>query len=218
MKLWKTWGVVVVSGLMIIASWITGSDLLMIAAAAVAGYRIAISAYQALRIKTISIDLLVVVAAVGALFIHNYWESAAVTFLFALGGALERATLNKTRKALSDLVDSAPETATVLRDGEPETVEVWELVPGDIVLIRNGEQVPVDGVVISGNRGVDEATITGESVPAEKNAGTDVFAGTWLRSGVLRVKAVGIGSDTTLAKIIHRVEDAQDDKAKMQTF
>ncbi|NLC20686.1 MAG: cation-transporting P-type ATPase, partial [Halomonadaceae bacterium] len=89
MKLWKTWGVVVVSGLMIIASWITGSDLLMIAAAAVAGYRIAISAYQALRIKTISIDLLVVVAAVGALFIHNYWESAAVTFLFAFGGSLE---------------------------------------------------------------------------------------------------------------------------------
>lgn len=108
MKLWKTWGVVVVSGLMIIASWITGSDLLMIAAAAVAGYRIAISAYQALRIKTISIDLLVVVAAVGALFIHNYWESAAVTFLFAFGGALERATLNKTRQALSDLVDAAP--------------------------------------------------------------------------------------------------------------
>lgn len=218
MKLWKTWGVVVVSGLMIIASWITGSDLLMIAAAAVAGYRIAISAYQALRIKTISIDLLVVVAAVGALFIHNYWESAAVTFLFAFGGALERATLNKTRQALSDLVDAAPETATILRDGEPQTVEIWELVPGDIVLIRNGEQVPVDGTVISGHGGVDEASITGESVPAEKAEGTEVFAGTWLRSGVLRVKAVGIGADTALARIIHRVEDAQDAKAKTQTF
>jgi len=218
MRLWKTWGVVVVSGLMIIASWITGSDLLMIAAAAVAGYQIAISAYQALRIKTISIDLLVIVAAVGALFIHNYWESAAVTFLFALGGALEKATLNKTRQALSDLVDAAPETATVLRDGEPQTVEVWELVPGDIVLIRNGEQVPVDGTVISGHGGVDEASITGESVPAEKAEGTEVFAGTWLRSGVLRVKAVGIGADTALARIIHRVEDAQDAKAKTQTF
>src|SRR5690554_6551251 len=168
MKQWNTWGVVIASGLLIIASWLTGSDLLMIAAAAVAGYRIAISAYQALRIKTISIDLLVIVAAVGALFIHNYWESAAVTFLFALGGALERATLNRTRQALSDLVEAAPETATVLRDGEPQTVEVWELVPGDIVLIRNGEQVPVDGTVVSGHGGVDEASITGESVPAEK--------------------------------------------------
>ncbi|MFA7505928.1 MAG: cation-translocating P-type ATPase [Burkholderiaceae bacterium] len=218
MKTWETWGIVVASGLLIIASWITGSDGLMIAAAVVAGYRIAISAFQALRIRMVSIDLLVIVAAVGALFIDNYWESAAVTFLFALGSALEKATLSRTRKALSDLVDSAPETATVIRDDKPETVEVWELAPGDIVLVRNGEQVPVDGTIVSGNGGVDEASITGESVPADKGEGMDVFAGTWLRSGVLRVKAVGIGADTTLARIIHRVEDAQDAKARTQTF
>ncbi len=226
LKSWKTWGVVAASGLLIIASWLVGrltsadaaADGLMVAAALVAGYRIAVSAVQALRIRMISIDLLVVVAAVGAVFIENYWESAAVTFLFALGKALEKATLNRTRRALSDLVDSAPETATILRDGEPETVEVWELEPGDLVLVRNGEQVPVDGRVLSGNGGVDEATITGESVPAEKSEGSEVFAGTWLRSGVLRVEAVGIGADTTLARIVHRVEDAQDDKARTQTF
>ncbi len=226
LKSWKTWGVVAASGLLIIASWLVGrltsadavADGLMIIAALVAGYRIAVSAVQALRIRMISIDLLVVVAAVGAMFIDNYWESAAVTFLFALGKALEKATLNRTRRALSDLVDSAPETATILRDGEPETVEVWELEPGDLVLVRNGEQVPVDGRVLSGNGGVDEATITGESVPAEKSEGSEVFAGTWLRSGVLRIEAVGIGADTTLARIVHRVEDAQDDKARTQTF
>ncbi|MCT1434843.1 heavy metal translocating P-type ATPase [Dietzia maris] len=226
MKSRKTWGVVAASGLLIIASWLVGrltsadavADGLMIIAALVAGYRIAVSAVQALRIRIISIDLLVVVAAVGAMFIDNYWESAAVTFLFALGKALEKATLNRTRRALSDLVDSAPETATILRDGEPETVEVWELEPGDLVLVRNGEQVPVDGRVLSGNGGVDEATITGESVPAEKSEGSEVFAGTWLRSGVLRIEAVGIGADTTLARIVHRVEDAQDDKARTQTF
>ncbi|UVE96928.1 cation-translocating P-type ATPase [Dietzia sp. B32] len=226
MKSWRTWGVVAASGLLIIASWLVGrltsaetvADGLMIAAAVVAGYRIAVSAVQALRVRMVSIDLLVVVAAVGAMFIDNYWESAAVTFLFALGKALERATLNRTRRALSDLVDSAPETATVLRDGEPEVVEVWELEPGDIVVVRNGEQIPVDGRVISGNGGVDEATITGESVPAEKSEGSEVFAGTWLRSGVLRVEAIGIGADTTLARIVHRVEDAQDDKARTQTF
>lgn len=226
LKSWKTWGVVAASGLLIIASWLVGrltsadavADGLMIAAALVAGYRIAVSAVQALRIRMISIDLLVVVAAIGAVFIDNYWESAAVTFLFALGKALEKATLNRTRRALSDLVDSAPDTATVLREGEPETVEVWELEPGDIVLVRNGEQVPVDGRVISGNGGVDEATITGESVPAEKSEGSEVFAGTWLRSGVLRVEAIGIGAATTLARIVHRVEDAQDDKARTQTF
>ncbi|MFD6729137.1 heavy metal translocating P-type ATPase [Corynebacterium xerosis] len=223
MKTWKTWGIVAVSGLLIILSWLTPaemilSDAFMIAAAVVAGWQIALSAYQALRIKMISIDLLVIVAAVGALFLQNWWESAAVTFLFALGKALEKATMNRTRQALSDLVDAAPETATILRDGEPDTVEIWELVPGDTVLVRNGEQVPVDGRVISGHGGVDEATITGESVPAEKAADSEVFAGTWLRSGVLRIEAIGIGSDSTLAKIIHRVEDAQDDKAKTQTF
>ncbi|ANE09563.1 heavy metal translocating P-type ATPase [Corynebacterium glutamicum] len=222
MKTWKTWGIVAVSGLLIILSWLTPtgwlSDGFMIAAAVVAGWQIALSAYQALRIKMISIDLLVIVAAIGALFINNYWESAAVTFLFALGKALEKATMNRTRQALSDLVDAAPETATVLRDGEPETVEIWELAPGDVVLVKNGEQIPVDGRVLSGHGGVDEATITGESVSAEKAADSEVFAGTWLRSGVLRIEAIGIGSDSTLAKIIHRVEDAQDDKAKTQTF
>ncbi|MCQ9343209.1 heavy metal translocating P-type ATPase [Corynebacterium kozikiae] len=222
MKTWKTWGVVAVSGLLIILSWLTPvgwvSDGFMIAAAVVAGWQIAVSAVQALHIRMISIDLLVIVAAIGALFINNYWESAAVTFLFALGKTLEKATMNRTRKALSDLVDAAPETATVLRDGEPETVEIWELAPGDVVLVKNGEQIPVDGRVLSGHSGVDEATITGESVPAEKAEGSEVFAGTWLRSGVLRIEAIGIGSDSTLAKIIHRVEDAQDDKAKTQTF
>ncbi len=224
MKTWKTWGVVGVSALLIALSWLSPAesliaDALMIAAAVVAGWNIAISAIQALRIKMVSIDLLVVVAAIGALFINNYWESAAVTFLFALGKALEKATMNRTRKALSDLVDSAPETATKLHDdGSTETVEVWELMPGEKVLIRNGEQIPVDGRVISGFGGVDEASITGESVPAEKSEGAEVFAGTWLRSGVLRVEATAVGSESTLAKIIHRVEDAQDDKAKTQTF
>ena len=144
MKNWDTWGIVVISGLLILAAWASGSDGMMVAAAVVAGHRIAVSAFQALRIRMVTIDLLVVVAAVGALFIQNYWESAAVTFLFALGGALEKATLGRTRKALSDLVDSAPETATVIRDDRPETVEVWELEPGDVVLVRNGEQVPVE--------------------------------------------------------------------------
>lgn len=222
MKTWNSWATVIVSGLLIVASWLIpqqlAADVLMIAAAVVAGWNIAISAVQALRVKMISIDLLVVVAAVGALFIQNYWESAAVTFLFALGKALERATMARTRQALSDLVDAAPEQATIVRDGEPVTVELWEVVPGDTVLVKNGEQIPVDGHVISGHGGVDESTMTGESVPVEKVEDDQVLAGTWLRSGVLRIEAERIGANTTLASIIHRVEDAQDDKAKTQTF
>ena len=111
----KNWGPVVASGIAIAISWITGIEWIMLVAAVIAGYRIAISAVQALRVKLISIDLLVVTAAVGAVFIDNYWESAAVTFLFALGKALETATLRKTRKALSDLVDQAPMTALLQR-------------------------------------------------------------------------------------------------------
>lgn len=238
MKFWKTWGVSIVAGILILLAFATGdvditgghdhgggwnhivlADYLLLAATVVAGYQIVVSAIQALRIKHISIDLLVSVAAVGAIILGNFWEAAAVTWLFAIGGALEKATLNRTRKALTDLVDSAPETATKLNeDGSTETVELWELIPGDVVLVKNGEQVPVDGAVISGHGGVDEAQITGESVPAEKAEGSEVFAGTWLRSGLLRIEAVGIGSDSTLAKIIHRVEDAQDDKAPTQTF
>lgn len=115
-------------------------------------------------------------------------------------------------------MESAPDTATVLRDGVPATVGIWELNPGDVVLVCHGEQVRVDGRVISGHGGVEEAGITGESIPAETAAGAEVFAGTWLRSGVLRVEAVAIGADSTLARIIHRVEDSQDDKARTQTF
>ncbi|GGH65537.1 heavy metal translocating P-type ATPase [Rothia aerolata] len=218
MKTLGTWGVVLASGILIILALLTGFEALMVAAAVVAGWQVAVSAVAALKVKVISIDLLVVVAAIGALFINNYWESAAVTFLFALGKALEKTTLAKTRKALSDLIEAAPETATKLEKGEPRAVQLWELVPGDTVLVRNGEQIPVDGTVAVGHGGVDEATITGESVPVEKTAGSRVFAGTWLRSGTLQVTAEAIGADSTLAKIIHRVEDAQDDRARTQTF
>lgn len=214
----KTWGPIGLAGMLIAISFAADTPWLMIVAAAITGWPIAVSAFEALKVKMVSIDLLVVVAAVGAMFIANYWESAAVTFLFALGKALERATLSRTRAALSDLVAAAPDQATVLRDGELVTVETWELEPGEVVLVRNGEQIPVDGRVITGQGGVDEATITGESMPAEKHDGSQVFAGTWLRSGLLRVEAERIGADSTLATIIHRVEEAQDDKAKTQTF
>ncbi|AKE38020.1 Heavy metal-translocating P-type ATPase, Cd/Co/Hg/Pb/Zn-transporting [Corynebacterium camporealensis] len=218
----KIWTPVVLSGLLIVASLVAPAgqlaDALMITSAVIAGYRVALSAWSSLRIRIISIDLLVIVAAVGALFIHNYWESAAVTFLFALGKALEQATMNRTRRALNELVDAAPETATVLKDGQAEIVDLWEVEPGDVVLVKNGEPIPVDGRMISGSGGVDEATITGESLLASKTEGQEVFAGTWLRSGALYVEAVAVGSESLLATIIHRVEDAQDDKARTQTF
>ncbi|MDJ1372326.1 heavy metal translocating P-type ATPase [Gulosibacter molinativorax] len=194
------------------------SDLLMIAAAVLAGYRILVSAIRALTTGFIGIDLLVSVAAIGAIIIGNFWEAAAVTFLFAIGHALEAATLNKTRSALAELVAVAPDSAVVLRDGEQVEVPAAQVRMGEIVLVKNGAKVPVDGQVVSGTGAIDEASITGESIPVEKSKSDQVYAGTVSRGGFLQVLATGIGADTTLARIIHRVEEAQDAKAKTQTF
>ncbi len=184
----------------------------------VAGTRIVISAVRALTAKIIGIDLLVSVAAIGAVIIGEYWEAAAVTFLFAIGHALETATLNKTRSALAALVAVAPDVAIVLRGGEQVEVSAGAVIMGETVLIKNGGKVPVDGEVIGGTGALDEASITGESMPVEKMIGDGVFAGTVSRGGFLQVRATGVGADTTLARIIHRVEDAQDAKAKTQVF
>ncbi|MHA6693152.1 heavy metal translocating P-type ATPase [Homoserinimonas sp. A520] len=220
------WAIPVSSGFLIIAALVvlqvsridTVGNLVMVAAAIVAGTRIVISAVRALGAKIVGIDLLVSVAAIGAVIIGEYWEAAAVTFLFAIGHALEAATLNKTRSALAALVAVAPDVAVVLRDGEQVEVSAGAVIMGETVLVKNGAKVPVDGEVSGGTGAVDEASITGESMPVEKVIGDRVFAGTISRSGFLQVSATGVGADTTLARIIHRVEDAQDAKAKTQVF
>lgn len=196
----------------------TLGDIFMIAAAIVAGYRIVVKALRALSVKVIGIDLLVAIAAIGALIIGNFWEAAAVTFLFAIGHALEVATLNKTRSGLSELIAVAPDWATVFRDGKQHDIPAGQVEVGETVLIKNGAKVPVDGEVISGTAAIDQSTITGESIPVEKSVGDQVFAGTVSRGGFIHVKATGIGRDTTLARIIHRVEEAQDAKARTEAF
>ena len=194
------------------------ADLLMLAAAIVGGYRIAIQAIRSLGIRVIGIDLLVTVAVIGASVIGNFWEAAAVTFLFAVGHALEAATLGKTRSALAELVAVAPDIAVVLRDGEQLEIPAAQVMMGETVLVKNGAKIPVDGVILSGVAAIDEASITGESIPVEKGEEEQVFASTISRSGFLQVRATGVGADTTLARIIHRVEEAQEAKARTQTF
>jgi Cd2+/Zn2+-exporting ATPase len=222
----RRWAVPAISGILILASAATAklgdaqwpADLLMTAAAAVAGVPIVMKAVRALMARVIGIDLLVSITAIGAVIIGEYWEAAAVTFLFAIGGALENATLNKTRSALAELVAVAPDTAVVLRDGQQKEIPAAEVELGETVLVKNGAKVPVDGVVLGGSGALDEASITGESIPVEKTIGDNVFAGTIATGGFLQVKATGVGADTTLARIIHRVEEAQDAKARTQQF
>ncbi len=220
------WTIPVLSGTLILISFfvarVLGSDAwsnsFMVAAAVVAGTPIVTKAARALMARGIGIDLLVSVAAIGAVIIGEYWEAAAVTFLFAIGHALESATLNKTRSALAELVAVAPDVAVVMRDGEQVEVPAASVAMGEIVLVKNGAKVPVDGEVVAGTGALDEASITGESIPVEKSKGDHVFAGTVAKGGFLQVLATGIGADTTLARIIHRVEDAQDAKAKTAQF
>ena len=227
----RRWGVPLVAGGLIVASFVvrrlgdgtvaqsaTLAAALMIAAAAVAGTPIALRAWRAARARAFGIDLLVLVAAVGAVAIGEYWEAAAVTTLFAVGNALEAATLNRTRAALAALVAVAPTMALVERDGERTEVPAEQVAPGETVLVRHGAKVPVDGEVIGGAGAVDESAITGESLPVEKSIGDGVYAGTLSHAGFLRVRAVGVGADTTLARIIERVEEAQDAKSKTQRF
>lgn len=193
-------------------------DLLMAIAALIAGSDIALRAWRSLRNRHISIELLVTIAATGALVIGEYWEAAAVTFLFMLGAYLEARTLNQTRQALQRLLDLAPVSAIVVRGGQQVEVLAHEVHAGELVLVKPGARIPIDGEVVGGYGAVDESAITGESIPMEKARGDTVFAGTINQDGLLHVKAVGIGADTTLARVIRRVEEAQEEKAPTQRF
>jgi Cd2+/Zn2+-exporting ATPase len=128
-------------------------------------FPIAIQAYQALKVKVVSIDVLVTIAVIGAFLINNLEESAIVTFLFLFGAFLEQRTLNKTRSAIKELTEMAPESALKqMENGEFEEVEVDEVDVGDILLVKTGAKIPVDGTVLSGEGYINEASITGESV------------------------------------------------------
>jgi Cd2+/Zn2+-exporting ATPase len=231
-KLWfqnpmeRRQGLTTISGLLILlalfAGWLLDAQTwrsgLMIAAALIAGWDIGLRAWHSLWNRHISIELLVTIAAIGALLIGEVWEAAAVTFLFMLGAYLEAHTLSHTRQALQELLDVAPTVAIVLRDDEQVEVAPHEVQPGEVVIVKPGTKIPVDGEVNRGRSSVDESAITGESIPAEKMSGDQVFAGTVNQDGLLYVRATGVGADTTLAHIIRRVEEAQEEKAPTQRF
>lgn len=193
-------------------------DLAYIAATVIASVPIVIKAMQALSMKAFSIELLVTIAVVGALFIREYTESSVVTFLFLFGAYLEARTLEKTRSSLKVLVDMAPQEATVIRGKETVVISVDDVVVGDRIIIKSGGKVPVDGTIVTGKASLNEAAITGESIPASKGTDDKVFSGTIVDSGYIEIIAQRVGDDTTFAKIIELVEEAQDSKSKTEKF
>ncbi len=190
----------------------------MLVSTAIAGGPILRRALAALRYRIVGIDALVSIAVIGALIIGEYWEAAAVTFLFMIGDYLESRTLEKTRSSLKSLMALAPDTARVRIDGVEQTLAPDELKKGMVLVIKPGERIAADGVVLEGTAYVDQASITGEPVPVFKEVGERIFSGTIITSGYLIVEATQVGESTTFAKILHLVEEAQDAKAPTQKF
>ncbi len=214
-----------ITGILIVlafaAKWLFRSETaesgLLLAASLIGGFPIAESAWQALKVKVISIDLLVTLAILGAFVIQEFEESAIVAFLFLFGAYLEQKTLAKTRSAIKELVEMVPETALrQTADGDFEEVDLDDLDEGDILLVKTGGKIPVDGEVVSGSGTANEASITGESMPLGKKPGDPVYAGTILENGTIRIKAGKVGDETTFGKIIELVEEAQDSKSQAE--
>lgn len=180
------------------------------------GYFGLLASLEALKEKVLNVDLLMILAALGAAFIGSPAEGATLLFLFSLSNALQAYAMDRSRKAIQKLLDLRPMVATVRRGSRLEVVPVEKLRVGDVVLVRPGERFPIDGEVIQGESDVNQATITGESVPVHKAPGSPVFAATVNGSGALEIRVTRLAQDTTLARIVQLVEEAQSAKANTQ--
>lgn len=191
----------------------------LILATILAMFPIGIKAYQAIRMKLFSIEMLVSIAVIGALFIGEYVEASVVTFLFLFGSYLEARTLERTRSSIKELTEMAPQEANlILEDGSRELIDVDDVDIGNRIAVLPGGMISVDGKVLKGDAEVNEAAISGESVLISKTPGDQVFSGTILDSGYLEIEAEKVGDDTTFSKIIELVEEAQDTKSNAERF
>ncbi|MFT9301851.1 MAG: heavy metal translocating P-type ATPase [Lacticaseibacillus paracasei] len=213
-------GILIVLGMLskYLFQFTLGYQVTLAVASVIAVIPIAVRAWSALRNKVFSIELLVSIAVIGAFIIGEFNESAIVTFLFLFGSYLESKTLQKTRTAIKGLTDMSPTTATLVTADGTEEVDVDDVDEGDVVLVKTGSQVPVDGVVVEGNGYLNEASITGEARQINKKLNDSVYSGTMVENGYLKIKATQVGDDTTFAKIIELVEEAQDTKSKAEKF
>jgi Cd2+/Zn2+-exporting ATPase len=200
------------------------ADVLFVIAVAFGGQEILRNGYYSTRNRSLDIDFLMSVAILGALasslvFGESYYfEAATLAFLFSIAELLERYSMDQARNSLQELMDLSPDEAIVKRDGDTITVPVDELSVGDIVVVKPGEKIPMDGVVVDGSSAVNQAPITGESVPVDKTTGDDVFAGTINEEGYLEVEVTSESGDDTLSQIIEMVEDAQSNKTDREQF
>lgn len=221
----KTYATAVSAVLIVIAYALEGvgvsgqlSTALFALAAVIGGYHSARIGFYSLRSLTFDMNFLMTVAIIGAGVINQWGEAATVAVLFSFGNALQTYTMDKTRRSIRALMELAPREAVVRRGGQEIKLLVEEIVPGDIMIVKPGERIAMDGLVQTGASAVNQAAITGESVPVEKADGDSVYAGTVNGYGALDVEVTKVAADSTLAKIMHLVEEAQAQKAPSQQF
>jgi Zn2+/Cd2+-exporting ATPase len=175
-------------------------------------------AWTSVRARVLDINVLMLVAVAGAMILGEWSEGASVVFLFALAQMLESRAMERARGAIRALMDLAPVDALVRREGREERVAVEHVRVGDVIVVRPGEKIPLDGCVRAGESYVNQSPVTGESLPVEKTPGADVFAGTINGRGALDIGVTRLGRDSTIARIVHLVESAQAQRAPSQTF
>ncbi|HLF20001.1 MAG TPA: cation-translocating P-type ATPase, partial [Bacteroidota bacterium] len=191
---------------------------LFLAAILMAGWQVGTKAFKAVRNFSLDMNFLMTIAVIGAVAIGEYAEGAAVMFLFAFSLLLESLSMDRTRSAIQSLMKLSPTTAVVKKGAVETVVPVESVEIGDVIVLRPGERIPVDGEVVSGFSTVDQSAITGESMPILKKTGDSVYAGSLNQRGTLDVRAVKPASDSTIARIVHLVEEAESQRAPSQTF
>ena len=216
---------VIGTGALLFIGWLLGatklvpaavSTTMVIVAVVLGAYPICVRAIKALLSKRLDADVLVAIAIIAASSVGEFVAAGEVAFIMLLGAQLEEYTVRRARRSLGSLLSLVPPNARVRRDGTEELVAASELQVGDVVVVRAGERVPVDGVVQSGMASVNQAPVTGESMPVDKSEGDEVFVGTLAETGALIVEAQRVGEDTTLARIAQLVEQAQQREAPIQ--
>ena len=208
----------------IVGRELLAADILFLVAIGVAGQVIFRNGYYSARNLNLDIDLLMSIAISGAVIAglvfgeSLYFEAATLAFLFSVAELLERYSMDRARNSLQKLMDLSPDEATVKRDGEEVTVPVDDVAVCDVVVVRPGEKIPMDGDVLDGESAVNQAPITGESVPVDKTPGDEVYAGTINEQGYLEVEVTSEAGDNTLSRIVQMVEDAQANKTEREQF
>lgn len=224
---WKEYSTVLASLLFVVLGYVSqsinGEESLptiaaFLAAILIGGFSLFKTGFKNLFRLEFDMRTLMTIAIIGAGFIGEWSEGAVVVILFAISEALEKYSMDKARASIRSLMDIAPKEALIRRNGQELLIKVDDIQIGDIMIVKPGQKIAMDGTVVKGYSSVNQAAITGESVPLEKSVDDDVFAGTLNTEGLLEVKVTKRVDDTTIAKIIHLVEEAQAERAPSQAF